>query len=321
MGIGVEGMAELPSGTVTFLFTDIEGSTRLLEAGPEAYRRALARHTQILERAIVDHGGIVFQRPGDSVAAVFVSPTDAVRAALVIQDALRREAWALPRPIKVRMGIATGEATVHAGRYVGLALHRCARLMNSAHGGQVLLSAAAGTLAQQALPPGVGLVDLGDHRLRDLAQPERIFQLLAPGLPSELPPLRTLAVIPNNLPLQVTSFVGREQQVAAVRALLLRRDTRLLTLTGPGGTGKTRLALQVAADLLDCFPDGIYFVALASVTDPELVPSATAQALDVREVPGRPLTAALRDFLRSRQALLILDNFEQVVAAAGASRS
>ena len=310
-------MAELPSGTVTFLFTDIEGSTRLLEAGPQPYRRALARHNQLLERAIVDHGGIVFQRAGDSVAAVFVGSTDAVRAALVSQEALRREAWALPRPIKVRMGLASGEATVHAGRYVGLTLHRCARLMSSAHGGQVLLAAATAALTRLALAPGVGLVDLGNHRLRDLAEPERIFQLVAPGLPFEFPPLRTVAVIPSNLPLQVTSFVGREAQVAAVRDLLLRRDTRLLTLTGPGGTGKTRLALQVAADLLDCFPDGIYFVALASVTDPELVPSATAQALDVREVPGRPLSAALRDFLRSRQALLILDNFEQVVAAAG----
>ena len=309
-------MTTLPTGVVTFLFTDIEGSTRLLEAGPAAYRLALARHDEILDRTIVDHGGIVFERAGDSIAAAFGSPTDAVCAALASQNALSREAWDLARPIKVRMGLSTGEASVHGQQYFGLTLHRCARMMSSAHGGQVLLSATTATLVQQALPPEVSLVDLGDHRLRDLAQPERIFQLVAPDLPREFPPLRTLTAIPNNLPLQVTSFVGREQQVEAVRAALMHRDTRLLTLTGPGGTGKTRLALQVAAELLDSFPDGLYFVPLASVTDPELVPSATAQVLDVREVPGRPLVGSLRDFLRSRQTLLILDNFEQVIAAA-----
>ena len=309
-------MTALPTGIVTFLFTDIEGSTRLLEARPEAYRTALARHDALLEKVIADLGGAIFAQAGDSFSAAFTSPLDAVRAALYGQHALLRESWDLSEPLRVRMGLHTGEAELQGGQYFGLTLHRCARLMSSAHGGQVLVSAATASLVEQSLSDGVSLDDLGEHRLRDLAHGERIYQLVAPGLLRDHPPLRTLTAVPNNLPLQVTAFVGREQQIQAVRDALLHAETRLLTLTGPGGTGKTRLALQAAAELLDSFADGVFFVALAPVTDPELVSSVIAQALDVRETPGRPLLDSLRTFLQPKQLLLILDNFEQVVDAA-----
>jgi hypothetical protein len=188
--------------------------------------------------------------------------------------------------------------------------------MDSAHGGQIVLSAATTALLGEGLPSGASLKDLGEHRLRDLVRPERVYQLVGPGLPSDFPPLRTGTVAPNNLPAHGTAFIGREQQVRTVRDVLLRPETRLLTLTGPGGTGKTRLALQVAADLLEDFSGGVFFVPLASVTDPDLVLSTVAQTLDVREAPGRPIVAALQEFLRQKQLLLILDNFEQVVDAA-----
>ena len=309
-------MTNLPTGTVTFLFTDIEGSTRLLEARPEAYRAALAWHDAIIRGAVAAHGGIIFQTRGDGLCAAFASPVEAARAALDAQCALRDEAWVDAGPLKSRMSLHTGEVECQDGEYFGQPLHRCARLMDSAHGGQVVLSAAAATLAGESLPPGAGLKDLGEHRLRDIARPERIYQLTLDGLPSDFPPLRTLTLIPNNLPTQVTAFIGREQQIQSVRDMLLRPDTRLVTLTGPGGTGKTRLALQVAADLAGTFADGIYFVPLASVTDPDLVPFSIAQALGVREAAGRSIVALLTDTLRQKQLLLMLDNFEQVVDAA-----
>jgi predicted ATPase/class 3 adenylate cyclase/DNA-binding CsgD family transcriptional regulator len=309
-------MKALPTGTVTFLFTDIEGSTRLLQEHPVAYRAALARHDQLLAQAVAAHGGTIFQRGGDAIRAAFSSPAEAVQAALRGQVALRQERWGLPTPIRVRMALHSGEAEIQGDQYFGVALHRCARLVSSAHGGQTVLSAITAGLIREALPPDAALKDLGEHQLRDLAYPERIYQLVAPELADVYRPLRTLTGVPNNLPLQVTPFVGREQQLQAVRATLLRPDARLLTLTGAGGTGKSRLSLEAAADLLDSFPDGVFFVPLAPITDPELVPSAIAQVLDVREASGRPLRDALRDFLRPRQLLLILDNFEQVIEAA-----
>ena len=304
----------LPTGIVTFLFTDIEGSTRLLEARPAAYRDELTRHDAIVRRAVAAHAGAIFQTRGDGFCAAFVSPVEAARAALDAQLALSDA----ESRVKVRMGLHTGEAELRGDEYFGAPLHRCARLMDSAHGGQVVLSAVTAALVGEVLPPGARLTDLGEHRLRDLVRPERVYQLDGAGLPAVFPPLRTLTATPNNLPIPSTEFVGREQPLQAVVATLLRPGTRLLTLTGPGGTGKTRLALQAASDLLDGFQDGVYFVPLASVTDPDLVLSTVAQALDVREAPGRPIVTALQEFMRHKHLLLILDNFEQVVAAAPA---
>jgi class 3 adenylate cyclase len=309
-------MNALPTGTVTFLFTDIEGSTRLLEARPEAYRRNLARHDAIVRQAVASHGGVIVQARGDGFCAAFASPTEAARAALDGQLALRDEPWVEVGQVQVRMGLHTGEVELHGDEYFGVPLHRCSRLMDSAHGGQVPLSAVTAALIGETLPSGAWLKDLGEHRLRDLVRTDRVYQLVGPDLLADFPPLRTLTAIPNNLPMQATAFIGREQQLQAVRTSLQRSDARLVTLTGPGGTGKTRLALQAAADLLDSFPDGVFFVALASVTDPDLVASAIAQALDVREAAGRPITTSLADALRQKHLLLLLDNFEQVVAAA-----
>jgi class 3 adenylate cyclase len=250
-------MSDLPTGTVTFLFTDMEGSTRLLEARPEAYRAGLARHDAILDRAIREHGGIVFERAGDSFAAAFSSPNAAVRAALEAQLALQQESWDELGSVDVRMGLATGEIELQGGQYFGLTLHRCARLMSSANGGQIVLSAVTAGLVRESLPADASLVDLGQHRLRDLTQAEQVYQLRAPGLPDNFPSLRTFAAVANNLPRQATSFVGREHQLQAIRGILSRPETRLLTLTGPGGTGKTRLALHLAADELNSFPDGV----------------------------------------------------------------
>jgi predicted ATPase/class 3 adenylate cyclase/DNA-binding CsgD family transcriptional regulator len=310
-------MTALPTGTVTFLFTDIEGSTRLLEAEQGAYRDALARHDLLLRATVAAHGGVVIQQAGDGFSVAFASPTAAVRAALDGQAALQREACSNAGQIRVRMALHTGEVELRSdGEYFGQPLHRCARLMDSAHGGQVLLSAVTAALVGESLPDGAWLKNLGEHRLRDLVRTERVYQHEGADLPADFPPLRTLTAIPNNLPMQATAFIGREQQLQAVRTSLLRTDTRLVTLTGPGGTGKTRLALQAAADVLDSFPNGVYMVALASVTDPDLVPSSIAQALDVREVAGRSITTTLGDTLRAKRLLLVLDNFEQVVAAA-----
>ena len=317
-------MSGLPTGTVTFLFTDIEGSTRLLEASPEAYRAALARHDDTIRRAVAAHCGVVFQTRGDGFCAAFASPAAAIRAACEAQRSLADEPSRDGVRLSARMGLHTGEVECHDGEYFGTPLHRCARIMDSAHGGQVVLSGATVALVAGGLPDDLWLHDLGEYRLRDLDRPERIHQLCAPGLPASFPALRTQTAAPNTLPPQSTAFVGREAQMQAVRALLLRPDTRLVTLTGPGGTGKTRLAIQVARTLLDtlgtgserAFPDGVVFVPLAPIADPDLVPLTIAQALDIREVPGRTVVAALRDALQSKHVLLVLDNFEQVIDAA-----
>jgi predicted ATPase/class 3 adenylate cyclase len=308
-------MPDLPTGTVTFLFTDLEGSTRLLEAHPAAYREAVVRHHDLLRAAVEAHGGVVFETVGDAVYAAFDTPAGAVAAALAGQVALRAEPWGEVGELRVRMGLHSGEVERQDGHYFGVPLYRCARLTAAAHGGQVVLSEATAALARDALPEGAGLRDLGEHRLKDLQRPERVAQLVHRALPAAFPPLATLDRHAHNLPVQPTPLVGRARELAAVRERLLRDGVRLLTLTGPGGVGKTRLALQAAADALDAFADGVRLVALGPLTDGELVADAVAQALNLRETGGRPLPEVLAAYLRERRLLLVLDNCEHLLPA------
>ncbi|MDQ5851887.1 MAG: adenylate/guanylate cyclase domain-containing protein, partial [Chloroflexota bacterium] len=309
-------MAALPTGTITFLFTDIEGSSSRWEQHREAMRTALARHDAILRQTIEGHGGVVFKTVGDAFCAAFATAPDALEAALAAQRALYAEDWGAVGPLRVRMALHTGTADQRENDYFGPALNRVARLVDAGHGGQILLSLATQALVQDQLPPGMELRDLGIHRLKDLSQPEHIFQAVIPDLPADFAPLHTLDNRPNNLPAQPTPFIGREREVAAVRQRLLHPDIRLITLTGPGGIGKTRLGLRVAAQVLNDFPDGVYFVALAPISDPMLVSVTVAQTLGVKETSGESLLDSLKAYLREKQLLLLLDNFEQVVVAA-----
>ena len=310
-------MANLPTGTVTFLLTDIEGSTALWERGPERMRAALARHDALLTAGIEGHGGTVVKSrgEGDSVFAVFSRASDAVAAAADVQRALRAEPWPTAAPLRVRMALHTGEAELRDGDYYGTAVNRCARLRAAGHGDQALLSEASAAVVRASLPEGARLRDLGEHRLRDLQEPERVFQLVLPDVPADFPALRTLDARPTNLPLRATPLIGREREVEAVETVLLREDVRLLTLTGAGGSGKTRLALEVAAELRDRFRDGVWLVELAALAEPALVPEALASALGVREGQGRPIPDALRAFLEPRALLLVLDNCEHLIHA------
>ena len=313
-------MPDLPTGTVTFLFTDIEGSTTRWEHHRQAMQTALARHDALMREIIAAHAGTVFKTVGDAVCAVFPTATAALEAAIAAQRAIRDGDWAALGldPLAVRMAVHTGVAELRDGDYFGRSLNRVARLLAAGHGGQVLLSAATQELVRDQLPPPAELRSLGEHRLKDLIRPEHIFQLLAPDLAHDFPPLRTLEHRPNNLPLQPTPFLGRERELAAVATLLRTPSLRLLTLTGPGGTGKTRLALQAVADALDDFADGVWFVNLAPIGDPTLVISTIAQMLDVQERGQQPLGDLLMHYLRDKALLLLLDNFEQVTAAAPA---
>ena len=303
-------MSDLPSGTVTFLFTDIEGSTKLLDELGDDYVKALAAHRQVLRQAFADHGGSEVDTQGDAFLVAFARAKDAVVAAAAAQRALA------DGPIRVRMGVHTGEPIRTDEGYAGMDLHRGARIGAAGHGGQVLVSQTARDLVEQDLPDELALRDLGAHRLKDLTRAQRIFQLVAEGLNHDFPPLSTLDNRPTNLPPQPTALIGREQELADVVDLLRRSDVRLLTLTGPGGAGKTRLALQAAADMLDDFSDGAFFVMLAAIADSSLVLPAIGEALGVKESGGLSLAEAVADFLRERELLLVLDNFEHVAEAA-----
>src|SRR5262249_38017129 len=272
----------LPTGTVTFLFTDVEGSTRLWERHPAAMRAALAEHDALIEFLTARRGGRVVGPRGEGASrfCVFPRATDAVAAAAAIQRALHAEPWPPEAPLMVRLALHTGEADLRDGDYYGGAVNRAARLRAVAHGGQVLLSQATHDLVRDALPAGAALPDLGAHRLSDLARPEQVYQVQAPGAPAAFPPLRSLDALPHNLPLQLTSFVGRERELAAVVGLLAAR--RLVTLTGVGGTGKTRLALQAAAAALPAYPDGVWLAELAPPPRPPPLPPAVPPA------PGPP---------------------------------
>jgi predicted ATPase/class 3 adenylate cyclase len=303
--------AALPHGTVTFLFTDIEGSTQLWAYHARQMSAGVTRHEALLREAITAADGVIFKTVGDAVYAAFASALDAVTAAVEGQRALSAEAWGL----RVRMALHSGVVEAHGGDYLGLPLSRVARLLAAGHGGQILLSLATEQLVREQLPPDVMLRDLGSHRLKDLILPEQIFQLVAPDLPSDFPPLHTLAERRTNLLAQPTALIGREREIADVSTLLRRADVRLVTLTGSGGVGKTRLSLQVAAELLDEFADGVWLVNLAPISDLELVVTTIAQVLDVHEVGGQLLRDLLKHYLREKQMLLLLDNFEQVLDA------
>jgi predicted ATPase/class 3 adenylate cyclase len=306
-------MTKLPTGTVTFLFTDIEGSTRLLQELGDGYVAVRNEHSEIIRRAVDEGGGVEISTEGDSFFVAFSSPIAAFRAAVAAQRELASRTWSHGAPVRVRMGLHTGEGIPDGHDYVGIDVNRAARIAAAGHGGQVILSGATRGLVAHALPPGASLRDLGKHHLKDLIQPEHLYDVVIEGLPADFPPPRTLDARPNNLPLQLTSFVGREDEIAEVRSLLDR--TRLLTLTGAGGTGKTRLALQVASEALTEYQDGAFFADLSSLTDPVLVPSALAEALGVPEVPGSDILEAVKDHLRDKELLLIVDNFEQVAEA------
>jgi predicted ATPase/class 3 adenylate cyclase len=311
-------MPDLPSGTVTFLFTDIEGSTRRWQQDPVVMAQAVARHLSLLREAVAQHGGVLFKVVGDATQSAFPAAPAALASALAAQQAFHVESW--PEPIggvSVRMALLTGEAQPDAqGDYLAPGLNRLARVLDAGHGGQILLTQAVQQLVRSALPSEAMLRDLGEHRLRDLLEPEQVFQLLHPDLPAEFPPLRTLDAQPHNLPVQLTPLIGRDHDIARISALVRQEGARLVTLTGPGGTGKTRLALAAAAELLDHFPDGVWVVDLAPLSDPALVPSTIAATLNVRETGAQSVRDALGAFLSSKRLLLVLDNYEHLLVAA-----
>ena len=280
-------MSQLPTGTVTLLFTDIEGSTHLLQQLGEHYASVLSEYRDLLRTAFSEYHGYEVDTQGDGFFVVFVRAREAILATVAAQRALTTHSWPEGVVVRVRMGLHTGEPSLVGEGYVGLDVHYAARIMQAAHGGQVLLSQTTHDLIEHELPFGVSLRDLGKHRLKDLQRPAHLYQLVIVGLPADFPPLKTLDSRPNNLPVQLTPLIGREKEGATIQNLLQREDVRLVTLTGPGGTGKTRLGLQVAAELSDLFPDGVYFVNLAPISDPTLVVSTIAQTLDLKEMGGQ----------------------------------
>jgi predicted ATPase/class 3 adenylate cyclase len=300
-----------PTGTVAFLFTDIEGSTQRWESHREAMNDAVKRHDVLLRDAIDRHNGYVFKAIGDAFCVAFARVSDAVASAFEAQRALSAEDFSSVGGLTIRIGLHAGEASERNGDYFGPAVNRVARLMSIGHGGQILLSGVTRDLARSDLPAGASLLDLGAHRLKDLTEPEHVWQLTNAGLPAEFPPLKSLDTIPNNLPVQPTSFRGREHDLEEVKALLGQH--KLLTLFGSGGIGKTRLAVQVGGEVLDHNPDGVWFIDFAPITDPELVSSVIAKEIGMPQVEGCRIDKSIPQWLRRKKLLLILDNCEHIL--------
>jgi predicted ATPase/class 3 adenylate cyclase len=312
-------MSSLPSGTVTFLFTDIEGSTQLWEKHPQAMKSALAEHDSILKEAIESNHGHIIKSTGDGVHAVFTKAMDAINTAIraqrILQSLIPLDVLGstTAAQLKVRMGLHTGEAELRDGDYYGQTLNRAARIMSAGQGGQILISDVAAQVAREHLPAGVSLLELGEHHLKGLMHPERIFQLTAPELQKDFPPLHSVPTATNNLPTQLTSFIGRERERREAQGKLA--STKLLTLIGPGGTGKTRLSIQIASEQLVNFKDGVWLVELAPISDPAFIASTIASVFEVREVQNIPLINLVIDYLRGRETLVVLDNCEHLVEA------
>ena len=309
-------MPQAPSGTVTLLFTDIEGSTRMWEAHPDATRVALEHHDALVREAIESAGGYVFKTVGDAFCAAFADAAAGLRAAVTAQRSIAAADWPDVTPIRARMALHSGVCEERGGDYFGRAVNRVARLEAIAHGGQIVASAAAVALLDGRVPVGVGLADRGEHRLKDLDEPEHVFEILIDDLAVEFPPLRSLGnpALRNNLPRFASNLVGRERELGELAALV--DEHRLVTLTGSGGAGKTRLAVQAAADLLDGSGDGVWLVELGALTDPEIVPAAVAGVLGIREDATRPMGDVLVDVLGDRAVLIVLDNCEHLIDAA-----
>ncbi|HET9332519.1 MAG TPA: adenylate/guanylate cyclase domain-containing protein [Gemmatimonadota bacterium] len=303
-----------PTGVVAFMFTDIEGSTTAWERDRATMQAALVDHDRIVRAAIERDHGYIFKTVGDAFCAAFAGCRETVSAALAIQRDLSAHDWGISLPPTVRIAIHAGEADERDGDYFGTSVNRVSRLVALGHGGQILLSQTARDLTRDDLPRDVTLDDLGEHRLKDLREPERVYQLVHPDLPSRFPALRSIDHLPHNLPIQLTSFVGREREIAEIRAII--PANRLVTLTGSGGSGKTRIALQVAAELIGTFPDGTWFVDLSPLTDPALIPQTVAQVLGVRPIPGREMSEVLTSYLAQRSLIVLLDNCEHLVEAA-----
>ena len=304
-------MAEPPSGTVTFVFTDIEGSTRRWDNDADAMQAGLEKHDKLLSEIFSANNGFVFKHTGDGMCTAFASARDAVVAAAEVQRVLAATDWGGVDDLRIRVGVHSGEAEIRNDDYFGSSLSRVARLMDAGHGGQILVSGATAALTQRDPGDGLSFIDLGEHRFKDLGERESVYQLVGDGLAADFPRIRSLESVPNNLPEQLTSFVGRQRELSDVIELIA--ENRLVTLTGVGGVGKTRLAIQAAAESLDDYPDGVFLVELAAIEDPSLVMRTVAESIGVNEQPTRPLLETMLDHLAERDLLIVLDNCEHVI--------